>query len=42
MIAQCLLVLALGLLDSGGDAPADMGQVKWDFSVPSRWGLVKG
>jgi hypothetical protein len=42
MIAQCLIVLAVGLVDSGGDALADVGQVKWDFAVPCRWELVLG
>jgi hypothetical protein len=28
--------------ESGGDAPPGMGQVKWDFSGPSRWELVQG
>jgi hypothetical protein len=42
MMARCLLVLTVGLCDSGGDAPADMGQVKWEFSAPSRWTFVRG
>jgi hypothetical protein len=42
MMARCLLVLAVGLCDSGGDAPADVGQVRGDFSAPSRCVLVRG
>jgi hypothetical protein len=42
MTARMLLMLALGLPDSGGDAPADLGQAKWDFAAPSSWVLVKG
>jgi hypothetical protein len=42
MMARCLLMLAVGFMDTGGEALADMGQVKWDFSVPSHWVLVRG
>jgi hypothetical protein len=42
MMAQCLLMLAVGLCDSGGDTQAETGQVQWEFSVPSRWALVEG
>jgi hypothetical protein len=42
MAAQLVLMLAVGLMDSGADARADVGRGQLDFSVPSRWILVKG
>jgi hypothetical protein len=42
MAAHWIVILAVGLLDGGGGAQADAGQVKWDFSQPSEWVVVEG
>jgi hypothetical protein len=41
MMARWLLVLAVGVLDSGGDGSVNVGEAKWDFSAPSRYELVR-